>query len=677
MSRGSAESPPAVRVMTAYADTWRHRDLRNILIAWSATMTAEWAYVTAMLVIAFDVGGTVAVGIGGLVRMGPAALAAPVVAVVGDRFRRRDVLAVSVAARCVVLLVSALAIAHGAGLGVIFGLAALDAVIGTGIRPAQGALLPQLTVDARQLAVSNTLVSAVFIGGIMAGSLLGGFLFAATSGAWVYVAGAALFAVATGGYSRLPAGSRARRQRRVSEVWAGFQAAASNPSLAAVVGFTALQMLVRGISVPLFVLVANEAMGKGAGNVGVVLAALGAGGLLGITATVPLVRRGGGAAMTYGAALVGGGVFLALTAASSVAVIVIATIVVRGAFLAAADAAGVTLIQRNADDSERVRVLGIMESLSNGMLAAGSTLAPVLVMWFGLHWALVASGLVIPVVALAAMRWFARLDVAAVDRERLVALIATQPAFNTLGLGPLDLLAGAARRKSFDPGAVIVEQGAPAMAYYVVVGGHVDVFVDDARVGSIGSGGGFGEVALLNDTTRTATVRAVSAVEVLQIDRAHFIAAIDPASAAADALTQLAELRLGTDPKRRPRPLREPPADADRERLRTMIRSVRGLETASPDILNSLVDDAGFYLADDGTLITRVGDRAESVWVLWEGEVELDSASGDERTLRAGAVFGEAAAADDCPLDATALARGVCRLAAIGAGAYREALSVA
>ncbi|WP_188112845.1 MFS transporter [Mycobacterium simiae] len=664
-------------VTTAYVAAWRHRELRRILTAWSAVMAAEWAYLTALLVIAFDHGGSMAVGLAGLARMGPAAVAAPFVAAFGDHFRRRDVLAVSAAARGFVLFVSALAILGGSGLGVLFALAAVDAAISTGIRPAQGALLPQLASDARQLAASNTLVSVMFIGGMMVGSLLGGYLCAAAAGAGVYSAAAGFFVGAAFLYARLPAGSKPRTHRRASDVWSGFRAASTKPSLAAVVGFTALQMLVRGISVPLFVLLAKDTMGSGGDNVGILLGALGAGGLLGTIVTAPLVRRGGGAGKTYGVALAGGGVFLALTPVSNLAWVVIAFIVVRGALLVAADAAGVTLIQRNADDAHRARVLGIMESLSNGMLALGSTVAPVLVMWLGLDAALVVSGLAIPVVALGSMWWFSKLDDAAADRERLVRLIAAQAAFATLGLAPLDMLAASARRRTFDPGTDIVEQGAPAMAYYAIVSGHVDVFVNGVRVASLGRGSGFGEVALLRDTTRTATVRSVSSVEVVEIDRANFVAAVAPDGPTGTALARLADLRVGTDPNRRPRPIEERPGVGDRENLRSMIGNVRGLEEASQEVVDTLVDTADLFVADGGELITRVGDRAEVIWILMQGEVEVDTASGTEQTLRSGAVIGDAAVADDCPLDTTASAAGTCRLAAIGAAAYGRALSAA
>ena len=157
---------------------------------------------------------------------------------------------------------------------------------------------------------------------------------------------------------------------------------------------------------------------------------------------------------------------------------------------------------------------------------------------------------------------------------------------------------------------------------------------------------------------------------------AHEITA-DGTDTVAAALTRLADLRLGTDPLRRPRAIGAWPAGADRERLRSIIPHVRGLADAPPEILDALVDDAVMYRADIGVLVTRVGDRAEWVWILWEGEVELSAASGGVHTLRPGAVFGDAAAADDCPLDVTAVAVGSCRLAALGAVSYRQALGSA
>src|SRR5918995_4479273 len=75
-------------VFSALGAVLRNENLRRLELAWGAAITAEWAHFVALGVFAYNAGGTVAVGIAGLVRMLPAALVAPFAASLGDRFRR-------------------------------------------------------------------------------------------------------------------------------------------------------------------------------------------------------------------------------------------------------------------------------------------------------------------------------------------------------------------------------------------------------------------------------------------------------------------------------------------------------------------------------------------------------------------------------------------------------------
>src|SRR5919108_6433123 len=78
----------AVHALAGLVAVFRNENLRRLELAWGAAITAEWAHFVALGVFAYHAGGTVAVGIAGLVRMLPAALLAPFAASLGDRFRR-------------------------------------------------------------------------------------------------------------------------------------------------------------------------------------------------------------------------------------------------------------------------------------------------------------------------------------------------------------------------------------------------------------------------------------------------------------------------------------------------------------------------------------------------------------------------------------------------------------
>jgi uncharacterized protein YhbP (UPF0306 family) len=77
-----------------------------------------------------------------------------------------------------------------------------------------------------------------------------------------------------------------------------------------------------------------------------------------------------------------------------------------------------------------------------------------------------------------------------------------------------------------DPGQIIVRQGGPADKFFIVVNGSVEVVREDGdqarRLTVLGEGEFFGEIAILRDTPRTATVRAVGPTTLLSMDRDTF-----------------------------------------------------------------------------------------------------------------------------------------------------------
>jgi CRP-like cAMP-binding protein len=76
--------------------------------------------------------------------------------------------------------------------------------------------------------------------------------------------------------------------------------------------------------------------------------------------------------------------------------------------------------------------------------------------------------------------------------------------------------------KTFAPGRRIVKQGDEGDAFYVISSGQVDVIQDRRRTGRLGAGDYFGEIALLMREPRSATVRAVTPVRALELERKAF-----------------------------------------------------------------------------------------------------------------------------------------------------------
>ena len=84
-----------VESLRAFASLYRNPRLRRLQLAWIGSSVGTWGYVVALMVYAYKQGGPGAVGLVGLIRWFPAAVAAPFGGMVGDRFPRLRVMVVS------------------------------------------------------------------------------------------------------------------------------------------------------------------------------------------------------------------------------------------------------------------------------------------------------------------------------------------------------------------------------------------------------------------------------------------------------------------------------------------------------------------------------------------------------------------------------------------------------
>ena len=108
-----------------------------------------------------------------------------------------------------------------------------------------------------------------------------------------------------------------------------------------------------------------------------------------------------------------------------------------------------------------------------------------------------------------------------------VELLRRVPLFAGVAPSKLKLLAFTSDRVSYRPGDVLFKQGDPGDAAYVVLSGTADILVDagadQIRVATIESNSIIGEIAILCDVARTATVKASTPLETLRIKKDQFI----------------------------------------------------------------------------------------------------------------------------------------------------------
>jgi len=171
-------------------------------------------------------------------------------------------------------------------------------------------------------------------------------------------------------------------------------------------------------------------------------------------------------------------------------------------------------------------------------------LAPVLVNAFGARWTLVAVGSVLPILAVVTHASLSRLDTAPADPQRL-ELLQTIPIFAPLSPPVLEPLAVALTPVNASAGEEIVRLGDHGDRFYIVSSGEVEVLVDGKPPIREGAGSYFGEIALLRDVPRTATVRAATDVELFALDRDDFLPAVTGHSGSVQAAESVIGTRLG------------------------------------------------------------------------------------------------------------------------------------
>jgi hypothetical protein len=203
------------------------------------------------------------------------------------------------------------------------------------------------------------------------------------------------------------------------------------------------------------------------------------------------------------------------------------------------DVAGRTLLQRTTPDESLSRVFGVLEGLHMAMLGLGSVAVPALVAIAGPRQALILGGLWIPLVLLLTWRALRATDARAVVHVHELELLRGIGIFASLPPPTIEWLASRLGLVTAPAGTSIVRQGDPGDRYYVVDDGTVEVRIDDRLVRVEGPGEAFGEIALVRNVPRTATVRARTDVRLLTLERDVFLAAVAghaPSRRAADSV---------------------------------------------------------------------------------------------------------------------------------------------
>jgi MFS family permease len=528
--------------LRAFREVYRNEGLRRLQLAAAGSILGQYAFTTVLAVYSYLEGGATAVAAMAVIRTIPAALLAPFVAVLGDRYRRRSVMLTADLVRGGLIAVVSLVAFAGWSYWIALGLAGLVRITSMSFRPAESALLPTLARNPAELTAANVSASTVDSVGMFAGPALGGILLAATE-----PGGAFLIAVLTYVWSavmvaRIHPGSEPARGERKHVGWldestAGFRAIAREPRLRLVVGLYSAQTVVAGAEGVLIVVAALDLLDLGESGYGFLSTAGGIGGLIGAFVLLALAAKSR-MASNFGVGVALFGLPLIVIGAWPNAVVALLMLGVLGLGNTITDVAAYTLLQRTASDEVLARVFGVLHSSLVGTMGIGAIAAPILVDVFGIRAALIGVGVVLPVISTLLWAKLRAVDRSADVPERELALLRGVPIFAPLPVATIELLARRLIPVRVEAGREVFQAGDPGDDFYVVAEGEVEVLVD-GKVKTEGPGGWFGEIALLRDVPRTATVRARVDSELLALDRDQFLAAVTghaPSREAADAV---------------------------------------------------------------------------------------------------------------------------------------------
>ncbi|HET7902062.1 MAG TPA: MFS transporter [Candidatus Nanopelagicales bacterium] len=525
--------------------------LRRVLLAYGFYNFVELACWLAIVLWAYGVGGAALAGTAAVVQLVPSALMAPALASAGDRMSRGTALVLAHGAVAVATAITWVALQLDAPVWAVIAASTCITTTVAVVRPVHYAALPQLARGADELVSGNALSAvgeqlALFLGPVVAGVVVqvsGPELVLAIAFVASVIGTLLCLALPLG----MPDGEAEPDGGSLRAALAGLIALKGDPASIALLLAMALTFVVGGSIDVLGVAYSDEVLGQGESGAGLVIGAVGVGGLIGAAAATTFA---GGRRLVPIIAAAGAAMGLLLSTLAAVsqlwpAVAVVATVgLIDSVLLVCAR----TLLQRATDDRVLSRVFAVQESMSLLGLAVGAALAPVLLERFSPSMAFLPLGIGLALLLVVAALLSRPLDARAVFRPRETGLLRAVSFLGALPAYELERLAQRVRWVEAAAGAEVVTQGDWGEHFYVIEEGRCTVQVDGVlRDHVLGPRDSFGEIALLHRVPRTATITASEPSWLLAIDAPDFLAAVTGSADGGSLAREVAAASLARD----------------------------------------------------------------------------------------------------------------------------------
>jgi len=283
----------------------------------------------------------------------------------------------------------------------------------------------------------------------------------------------------------------------------------------------------------------------GESGVGFLTAAIGAGGFVGSLVAMNLVGRR--LAAPIGVALILWGLPIAAIGAVPKPLAAMGFLAILGGGNALFDVAIYTVLQRLVPDEFLSRIFGLLFGLAMGAVAIGSILIPPLIDSVGIRLAMLVTGVFLPLITVFAWRRLMAIDRRTPVRTAEIKLLQRVPVFASLSVAAFEYLARNVTTMAVPASTVLIRQGEAGDRFYVVATGRFDVARHGHHLATAGPGGFFGEMALLRDIPRQATVTAREDSTVYAFERRDFISAVTGHALSDQAASDLIEARLSAN----------------------------------------------------------------------------------------------------------------------------------
>jgi MFS family permease len=506
-----------------------NRNLDLLFLGQVVSSFGDWLYIIALIAVAFEVTrSATVVALLTFVRLLPYALFLPLAGVLADRFNRKALMITADVGRAACML-GLLAVQSRATLWIAFPIVFATTSLSSLFRPALNSVLPDVVATEDDLAQANGLMSQMTSLAFVLGPMLAGLLILVGSPRFAFLINGATFLLSA--LLLLPVRVPGRIERPdvgeggwLGETLGGFRFLfrENDGVLAAFTVAVAGLTLLGGAFWTLSVVLAEQAFDLGAQGTGFLNSAYGVGGVIGGFLAGPLIARFRlGWTFIAGTAL--STIVFTLFALSPAGVLPFVLLAVSGAADIFTEVSGTTVLQSATPSELLGRVFGAFEATIIMAMLVGSLVAGPLIDAFGPRAATVILAGVAMALLLVCLPRLRRLEGALGVRIFLRQV----PAIAMLPHKTVEEMASRVQLERVADGEVIVHEGERGDRLFIIKTGEALVAARgagqrDVSVATLGKSDYFGEIALLRDVPRTATVRAQGEVELYSLERAAF-----------------------------------------------------------------------------------------------------------------------------------------------------------